>query len=263
MSHFAVVGDPIAHSKSPRMHAAAYAALGLHHTYEAIHATAAELPSVVARLRAGELRGINVTVPHKARVLDLVDAVAPSAAAVSAANTLVLEADGRVVAHNTDVPALAWEVRVLAPEERSWGSRVALVLGTGGAARAAVSALRDHLGVGHVLVRGRREGDRPLLADPAIERDLRVVVQATSCGMLGGPPGEAVSRAVAWDALPREAVALDVVYSPPETPFVVAARARGLRAANGVGMLGRQGALAFELWLGITPPLDVMINALS
>ncbi len=250
---FAVVGDKVAHSKSPRMHAAAYAALGMDHTYEAIRATAAELPAVVARLRAGELGGMNVTVPHKVRVLDLVDVVAPSAAAVGAANTLVRDAGGRITAHNTDVPALAAELALLGPP-----AGAALVLGTGGASRAAVTALRDHLRVARVTVRGR-----PLVSDSAIERDVAIVVQTTSCGMTGADPGEIVRDAVAWDALAAGAVVLDVVYAPEETPLLAEARRRGHPAANGLGMLARQGALAFELWLGVPAPLAAMAASLG
>lgn len=249
---FAVTGDPIAHSKSPRMHAAAYAALGMTHTYEAIRASASELAAVVQRLRSGELAGLNVTVPHKVRVLDWVDDVDASAAAVGAANTLVRAENGRIVAYNTDVPALAEELRALAPREGA-----ALVLGTGGASKAAVAALRDRLSVKTVHVRGR-----PLVQDARIDATLSLVVQTTSCGMSGADPGEIVRDAIAWDVLPKDAVVYDVVYAPAETPILAEARRRGHRAANGLGMLARQGALAFELWLGVAPPLAAMLAAI-
>ncbi len=247
------MGDPVAHSKSPRMHGAAYAALGMAHTYEAIRASTFELPAVVARLRAGDFAGLNVTVPHKIRVLDLVDAVAPSAAAVGAANTLVRDDAGRITAHNTDVPALAAELARLAPLPGA-----ALVLGTGGASRAAVAALREHLQVARVVVRGR-----PLTPDPTVDAGVTLVVQTTSCGMTGADPGELARDAVSWDALAAGAAVLDVVYAPPETPLLAEARRRGLRAANGLGMLSRQGALAFELWLGVAAPVDAMRAALG
>jgi shikimate dehydrogenase len=284
---FAVVGDPIAHSKSPAMHAAAYRALGLPHSYEAIRAGADELAGVVAALRAGTFHGVNVTVPHKERVLGLVDEVDPSAALVRAANTLVRSPTGRIQAHNTDVRALEAELLALEPRlselsERT-GDPCAVVLGAGGAARAAVAALKS-LGLGPVVVRARNEARRePMLAelraslhhadswlrgqllraDSRDERDVDVVIQTTSAGMHGADPGDAIAAAVAWDALPDAAVALDVVYAPPETPFLRAARARGLRCANGLGMLARQGALAFELWLGVAAPLPAMLAALA
>jgi shikimate dehydrogenase len=284
---FAVLGDPVAHSKSPAMHAAAYRALGLPHTYEAIRATGEDLPRLVDELRRGTFAGFNVTVPHKVRVLDLVDAVDPSAALVGAANTLVRHDDGRIVAHNTDVTALEAELLALEPHlaelKERMGDHGAIVLGAGGAARAAIAALH-RLGVLPVVVRARDEGRGsalveklramlhadaralragPLLASKDEERDVEAVVQATSAGMLGATRGDDVARAVAWDALPASAVALDVVYAPPETPFLHAARARGLRASNGLGMLARQGALSFAMWLGVGAPYDAMRAAIA
>ncbi len=260
---FAVIGDPVAHSKSPAMHMAAFRALGLPHTYEAMRVTAAELPGVVAALRDGRLDGLNVTVPHKRAALALADAIA--APGLTAANTLVRTAEGRVVAHNTDVPALAEELRLLAGPAAPWASRRALVLGSGGAALAAVSALRS-LGALDVVVRARRPGDAvapPWAPSPGSEAKTLAVVQATSAGMTGADPGDAVASVVAWEALPPDAVALDLVYAPPETPFLRAAATRGLRRANGLGMLARQGALAFALWLGVEAPLGIMQAALE
>ncbi|MGD0529951.1 MAG: shikimate dehydrogenase [Polyangiaceae bacterium] len=260
---FAVIGDPVAHSKSPAMHMAAFRALGLPHTYEAMRAAAAELPGIVDALREGRLDGLNVTVPHKRAVLALVDDVA--APDLAAANTLVRTAEGRIVAHNTDVPALAEELRLLAGPAAPWASRRTLVLGSGGAALAAVSALRS-LGARDVAVRARRPGAadvQPWRPSPDREGQTLAVVQATSAGMIGADPGEAVAGVVAWEALPPDAVALDLVYAPPETPFLRAAAARGLRRANGLGMLARQGALAFALWLGVEAPLGIMRAALE
>ncbi len=256
---FAVVGDPVAHSKSPLMHAAAYRQLGMPHVYEAVRVDAAGLPAAVQALRDGAWDGLNVTVPHKQRVLALVDEVDPSAAAAGAANTLVRSPAGRVVAHNTDAPALAAELEALAAPASLRGAQ-ALVLGSGGASRAAVAAL-ERLGAAPVLVRARALGN--WAASAAEESRTMAVVQATSAGMTGADPGEVAAAAVAWDALPAGAVALDVVYAPPETPFLRSARERGLRCDNGLGMLARQGALAFSLWLGVPAPLEVMRAALG
>jgi shikimate dehydrogenase len=269
---FAVIGDPVGHSRSPAMHRAAFDALGLRHGYEAVRVGADQLSGLVQALRNGEWDGLNVTVPHKVRVLDHVDALDPSAALVGAANTLVRMSDGRVVAHNTDAPALAAELRQLvgtAPH----ASR-GLVLGSGGAARSAVAALHA-LGVTEVLVRARGtpwgaddpssalvSGWQPWKASPETERTTAVVVQATSAGMTGADRGDAVAGVVAWSALPPTAAAIDAVYVPAETPFLSAARAHGIRAIGGLGWLARQGALAFELWLGVPAPLAVMLAAL-
>lgn len=275
---FAVLGMPIAHSKSPVMHAAAYRALGLPHVYERLETSEAELPARIESLRDGTYAGFNVTIPHKKRVLDLVDEVDPSAASIAAANTLVRVGGAspyRIRAHNTDVPALAGEL-VRLSGRASFGGDTAIVLGSGGAARAAVAALAS-LGAPRIVVRSRpltedarlallRAGGEAvelasLAPDPAIEASARAVVQATSCGMLGGPPGDVVERAVAWASLPPDAVVLDVVYGTP-TPLLEAARARGLRCDDGLGMLAAQGALAFALWLGVPPPTDIMRAAL-
>ncbi|HEY2516759.1 MAG TPA: shikimate dehydrogenase [Polyangiaceae bacterium] len=272
MSRFAVLGDPIGHSKSPKMHAAAYAALGLSHSYEAIRATPAELGPLVQALRRGEYDGFNVTVPHKQRILEHVDHVDPSASRVLAANTLVRGADGRITAYNTDVPALARELRLLAKErtDAEWRSSKALVLGSGGAARSALAALGNELGVRTVIVRSRRPFDgadgKSVLAEPLarspVDGEVLTVLQATSAGMTGAEPGDGVAAAVHWERLPANAVALDVVYAPPVTPFVASAQGRGLRVTNGFGMLAMQGALAFELWLGLPAPYEVMLGAL-
>lgn len=288
---FAVIGSPVAHSKSPRMHMAAYRALGMPHTYEKVETSASELAQRIEDLRRGDFAGLNVTVPHKQRVLSLVDDVHASARATGAANTLVRTSDGRIRAHNTDMPAIAAELSRLAGDATRLRGGVGIVIGTGGAARAAIVALASHLGLGRVLVRGRslgetsnaiayvREIDRVLaaaggrgvavalgadglLAPEKEDAKLVVIVQATSCGMTGAAPGEVVAGAVRWQDVPSTAVAYDVVYAPLETPFLAEARAHGLACANGLGMLARQGALAFELWLGVEPPLDVMIRAL-
>ncbi len=277
---FAVVGDPIAHSKSPAMHQAAYRALGLPHVYEAIRASSAELEGVLARLRAGDLDGINVTVPHKEHVLSLVDTLAESARSAGAANTIVRTESGQLVAHNTDAPALAAELARLAGSPFGWHETRALVLGSGGAARGAIAALGRGLGVTDLVVRARRFDDEdqgrafgqtapcPVStqgwrASPESEGLTRALVQATSAGMHGGSDGEAVARVVSWEQVPREAVAIDVVYAPRDTPWLRAARARGLRCDDGLGMLARQGALALELWLGVEAPLAEMRAALE
>jgi shikimate dehydrogenase len=289
---FAVIGTPIGHSRSPAMHHAAYRALGLPHTYEKLETSEAELAGRVEALRRGDFAGLNVTVPHKAKVLKLVDEVHASARATGAANTLVRTAEGRVRAHNTDMPAVADEIVRLAGDATRLRGGVGLVIGTGGAARAAILALASRVGVRRVLIRGRslgetghavayvREIDRILAASggPGVavalgadglqapdKEDPRLVaiIQATSCGMKGAAPGEVVADAVRWDQVPGDAVALDVVYAPQRTPFLERATARGLAADNGLGMLARQGALAFELWLGLPPPVAIMRAAID
>jgi shikimate dehydrogenase len=289
---FGIIGDPVAHSLSPAMHTAAYRALDLPHVYEKMPIRPEDLPGAVQLVREGHLEGLNVTLPYKRRVLEYVDVLDSTAEIVGAANTLVRRSDGQVVAHNTDMPALSDELRRLAPGVRladGWMAARTLVLGTGATARSAIVALACELSVAHIVVRGRSFEDpdtrdrfhaeigellaaanvmtsirlEPWRASPATERSVLAVVQATSAGMLGADPGEAASEAVYWSALPSSSVALDVVYAPPETPFLAAAAAHHVRAANGLGLLARQGAIAFELWLGMPAPYDVMLSALG
>lgn len=277
---FAVVGDPVGHSKSPVMHAAAFRALGLPHTYEAVLATAGDLPRVVAMLRDGTYAGLNLTVPHKERVLPLADDLDSSARVAGAANTLARTADGRIVAYNTDAPALAAELKRLAGGAPVPAGARGLVVGSGGAARAAVAALGVNLAVADIVVRARAFADdaraeafassapravtpQPWRAAPESEARTFAIVQATSAGMRGADPGEEVAAIVAWDALPADCVAVDVVYAPRDTPWLRAARGRGLRCDDGLGMLARQGALALELWLGVEAPLAAMRAALE
>lgn len=286
---FAVIGSPIDHSLSPVMHQAAFKALGLLHTYERIETRPDDLAMRIADLKDGTFAGLNVTVPLKEKVLDLVDEISSSVRAIGAANTLVRGAGGIVVAHNTDAPALRQELEQLGDNSglgppRSGGQmeletfreRSVLVIGSGGAARAALVALAT-LGATRIVVRGRNVENASKLSKiipgisvevepleaPARERDdLAGIVQATTCGMFGGPAGEPVASAVAWDSVPSDAIAFDVVYRPRETPFLLAAKARGLVCDDGTGMLARQGALALQLWIGVVPPVDVMRQAL-
>jgi shikimate dehydrogenase len=262
------------------MHMAAYRTLGLPHTYERLETKLDDLPARIDALRRGEYAGFSVTLPLKERAIELADVVDDSARYVGAANTLARTADGLVVAHNTEVAALAAEIRDLAPGGAAHlGGKRAIVIGTGGAARAAVVASLA-AGVEHVYVRGRtadrfvealqplRVGGVPATAEPLVPPEtedprVRVILQATSCGMVGGPPGDVARDAVAWSTLvAAEACAIDVIYAPPVTPLLARARAAGVRSANGLGMLARQGATAFALWLGVDPPLDVMLDAI-
>src|SRR5437588_470756 len=164
---FVLLGDPVAHSKSPKMHAAAYRALGLDHTYEAVRVGEDEIRGWVDKLRRGEIGGINVTVPHKRAALKYADVIDQSAKACDACNVLAY-VDGSVVAYDTDVAALAEE---LGPP----ASGTAIVLGRGGAARAAVEALKS-LGATKIVTSARVGGDEPLTPTGS-EKDARWIVQ--------------------------------------------------------------------------------------
>ncbi|MCA9645221.1 MAG: shikimate dehydrogenase, partial [Myxococcales bacterium] len=273
MSRFALLGHPLGHSLSPVIHQAAYDALGLEHSYELLDCPdASHVSDAVARLRQGEFAGFNVTVPHKQVALALADKLDPLARQAGAANVLALKGSD-LQAFNTDILALLSE---LGDVPRS----AAVILGNGGAALGAATALRE-LGFEHVYVTARSHvGDRDTwpsaqtfkLLDvellhwgaeawEEIAVELSLVLQATSAGMRGASPGEGVASVVPWQELPTSAVAYDVVYNPEETPFLSAAREHGLEARGGLGMLVGQAAAALELWLDVDAPRAAMHEA--
>ncbi|MCC6556182.1 MAG: shikimate dehydrogenase [Polyangiaceae bacterium] len=309
---FALLGHPVRHSVSPVMHSAAFRALDLPHVYSAYDVpTEADLARFVGDLRSGLFAGANVTLPHKQRVLSMVDDVDESAREVGAANVLVRTPDRRVVAYNTDVPALADALegllaggapmvthapRAVREVPQSMRHR-AVILGAGGAGLAATAACR-RLGFTLISVTSRSWSSSQAMLEAAAGERARalgaltapwpkkaggapssrssmmlrlnwsetaaiadLVVQATSAGMLGGPPGEDAASIVPWDSLGSHARAFDVVYNPPVTPFLRLARMRGLRAMDGVSMLVGQAARSFTLWTGLEAPVDVMCAA--
>jgi shikimate dehydrogenase len=259
---------------SPAIHGAAYRELGLPHRYVLVDVPdVTALSAAVARVRSGELAGANVTVPWKREALALADTQAESARRVGAANVLVRNAEGRLEAHNTDVPALAEEIR-----RRVATVRHLVVIGSGGAALGAVAA-GGLLGASEITVSARRwlESEPPehfahgvqfralgaslvpwprLAAASAFSEACRradVIVQATSAGMHGAEPGQQVAEIVPWAELNPSLLAYDVVYNPAETEFLKCARERALPHAHGLGMLVGQAVLAIELWLGHKP----------
>jgi len=274
---FVLLGHPVGHSVSPAIHGAAYRALGVQHRYDVCDCpTAADVRAQVERLRAGEIAGANVTVPHKRLALELADASDESARATGVANVLSRASDGRVVASNTDAGALADEIASLHSAPRR-----AAIIGAGGAAQAAVVACRS-LGIERIGVSSRGwligtprdgwkhapvfeslgaeswawpESDQDARAEvfPSFLRASDVIIQATSAGMRGAGPGEAVSAWVPWRELQPAAVAIDIVYNPSVTPFLRAAEAAGIAHRGGLGMLVRQAALALRIWLGKAP----------
>jgi len=277
---FALFGHPVAHSVSPAIHSAAYRALGLAHRYELCDVPdEPALARAIDAVRSGELAGANVTVPWKRQALALSDRSETTAADVGAANVLARDPAFGVVAHNTDVMALVEELGALFPSP----ARV-LVLGAGGASLAAIAAARA-LGARSVGVSSRRWTEQletalwphtseivrlgaELLPWSAEDGPLArfaaradVIVQATSAGMHGAGPGEDVARVMPWGLLPKASVAYDLVYNPVDTEFLRRARGAGLVAKGGLGMLVAQAARAFELWLGIAPPREPMLEA--
>jgi shikimate dehydrogenase len=260
----AVIGDPVAHSLSPTIHNAAFAATGFDGVFVALPVRPDNLGAAIAGVRALDLLGVSVTMPHKAAVINHLDDVRPAAAALGAVNCVVRDGN-RLLGANTDGVGFVDAVRAASVD--LVGARV-LVLGAGGAARAVIRALVD-AGVAEVgLVNrsvGRAEAAVPIgggvarVAKATDAPDYDVVVNATSVGM-----GVAATDRVlplAPDLLRPGHVVVDLVYDPVDTGLLDAARTVGARAVDGVGMLVHQAAHAFTLWTGLEAPVAVMDRA--
>ncbi len=250
----AVIGHPVAHSRSPALFARFAAESGIALAYEAVDVLPDDLAATLARWRATpEFVGCNVTLPHKERALALADRVEPAARACGAANVLT-RVGATLVADNTDVAGVEAALAQYGVELR--GARVA-ILGAGGAARAVAEAARR--GGAAAIVIGARDRTRAatLAADfgaSACALDAiplaDVYVNATPVGMQGQPQHSLLPA----DA-PRGAAAFDLVYTPEETPFLIDARARGLRTVPGTAMFLAQAAATFDRWFGVVPAL--------
>ena len=261
----ALIGWPVEHSRSPAIHGAALEALGVDAAYLAFAVRAERLGEAIAGLRAVGARGLNVTIPHKRAVIAHLDALDADATRIGAVNTIVRDGE-RLVGTNTDATGL---VRSLKDAGCDPAGASALVLGAGGAARAAVVGL-TRAGVSRVTVASRRlrcaqelatelAGAIPIGAvDLASVRaeGIDLLVQATSATMSDG--AEAFARALPIDRLPERTTVVDLVYTPLETTVLRDARERGLRVVDGLGMLVHQAALSLERWLGVSPPIEVM-----
>ena len=265
-----VIGDPVAHTSSPAMHNAALEALGLDYVYTAFHVAPDELQQAMVGMRALDLAGLNVTVPHKQAVMAHLDEISPEAQAIGAVNT-VCNRDGRLSGFNTDAFGIIESLKVYGGMD-PLPVRVAL-LGAGGAARAILYALLAREEVAEVLLLNRTaEKAESLkddlddagkvwtgpLADSGLISDAGLVINATSIGM---HPHEETSPLADSSCLHGEMLVVDIVYNPLETTLMRQARSVGARTINGLGMLAWQGARSFEIWTGTMPPVEAMMKA--
>jgi shikimate dehydrogenase len=262
LTYLGVAGWPVAHSRSPAMHNAALAATGLTDwRYLKLPLPPERFAEAVRALRSAGFRGINVTIPHKEAALALAGEATPTAAAVGAANTLTFGPGGAIHADNTDVPGLL-EALPAGP-----AGMTALVLGAGGAARAAVHALVQ-AGASDVMVWNRtRERAERLVADVGgrvvdVPERAAVLVNCTSVGLKESD--------VPFKSLPLEAdtwgvgtYVVDMVYRPGGTPLIAEARRRGATVVTGLEILIAQGAASFERWTGMTAPRRAMREAVD
>ena len=256
-----VIGDPVAHSLSPAIHNAAFAALGLDWVYVAFPVPRGRGGAAVAAVGDLGLAGLNVTMPHKADAAAACDDLSPAAATLGSVNTVVARPGGRLFGDSTDGPGF---LSALTESGIAVDGRRVLVLGAGGATRAVVLAL-GRAGADVVVAARRAEaaeavarlapGARSVPLDDAadVAAHSDVVVNTTPLGMAAGDP-----LPLDPSSLSAGQAVVDLVYHPAETALLAAARSRGAQAVNGLGMLVHQAALAFGLWTGVEAPLDAM-----
>ncbi len=271
---YGIIGFPVSHSLSPVMQNAALQASGIDGVYVPFAVAPDQLAAAIHGLRALQVCGFNVTIPHKTTIMPMLDRLAPSAVQAGAVNTVVNQ-EGGLIGHNTDGDGLVWSLEHDL-DCRLEGARVMLI-GAGGAARGALAAL-CRVGAKSVTVINRTRiaadsliasfaahfpetvlqacGFDPVLTTVLPQTDL--VINATSLGMAG----EKI-EGLALALLPDHAKVYDMVYNPAHTPLLQDACSRGLKAANGLGMLVAQGERAFFLWHGRAPATGVMRNVVE
>lgn len=265
-----VIGHPVEHTSSPAMHNAALQALGLDYVYTAFAVRPENLGQAIAGMRAFQMRGLNVTVPHKVGVMALLDEISPEAQAIGAVNTID-HCEGRLIGHNTDAFGVMQSLRLDGGLE-TLPARVAL-LGAGGAARAILYSLLQRPEVEHVALFNRTAQKAGALAAALDPEGRRVwpgaldassgeqvaaaglLINATAIGMHPHPDASPLPKPT---CLHPGMVVLDIVYNPLETLLLRQARQAGARPVDGLGMLARQGARAFAIWTGVEPPVEVM-----
>jgi shikimate dehydrogenase len=262
-----ILGDPVDHSLSPRMHNAAYAALGLDFVYVPLRATPDTIRSAVRAMRTLGIVGFNVTVPYKQDVVRLVDRLTPAAKAIGAVNTIYRDGED-IVGENTDAPGFLEALKSHGVKPR--GARV-LVIGAGGSARAVLHALREG-GAADVVLANRTKAKAAKLArelgasasglealeDAALLSTRTLVVNCTPVGLKGGDFLGYTAKAT-----PRSCAHFDLAYGRDLTPFLRLAAKAGRPTIDGRHMLVHQGAAAFRLFTGKRAPIAVMLAAVG
>lgn len=262
-----VIGWPIAHTRSPKLHGHWLKTYGIDGSYEAIPVQPEELDDFLRGLGASGYRGCNVTIPHKEAAFRRCDRVSARARRIGAVNTIVVAEDGSLDGDNTDAFGFVENLRQAATDD-AWRQGPALVLGAGGAGRAVVAGLLD-LGVSTIRLTNRNrqraerlaeDVDTPVTVmdwqDRSALADIALLVNATSLGMHGQP-----SLDIDLQHLPTTALVNDLVYVPLETPLLAAARARGNPVVDGLGMLLHQARPGFAAWFGVDPVVTDALRA--
>ena len=271
-----VIGDPIEHSLSPVMHNAAIASLGVDYVYLAIPVKTADLSIAIAGFNAIGLQGFSITIPHKQAILSFLTEVSSVAKVVGAVNT-VWRTDAGWSGTNTDVEGF---ITPLQAYNRDWSQTMPLILGHGGAARAVVVGLTQ-LGCTEIHIVGRDvqrlsqfqqswvDAPLPITINvhrweqlPELMPKADLVVNTTPVGMYPNVEQSPIDNA-AMQQLREGAIAYDLIYTPNPTQFLQQAQQQGAIAIDGLEMLVQQGAAALKIWLGQTPPVDIMRQSLQ
>ena len=269
-----LIGYPLGHSLSPKIHMAALKACHVQGNYSLFPITPEDMQALrelLTRVRTGELHGLNVTIPHKQNVIPFLDELTPTAQAIGAVNTICWR-ENKLIGDNTDTAGFLADLkRFLATETRRRGESNVLVLGAGGSARAVVYALVNDSW--NVFIAARRieqaqelasQFDNITVTELNLQTfdlsNLQLMVNTTPIGMTPNIDQSPLPENL---SLPLDTFIYDLVYNPRETKLVRDACAQGLQATTGLGMLIEQAALAFELWTGHTPPRENLWNAVE
>ena len=269
-----IIGDPITHSRSPQIHNAAIDALGLDYVYVPFHVQPDDLGAAIEGFKAANVVGINVTIPHKQNVIPYLDEISREATLIGAVNTLIFK-DGAISGENTDAPGFLQAMEEEGLDVPQGGSVV--VIGAGGSARAIVVALAL-AGVQTICITNRTVSRAVALATDLSEKTgvsiygiglddsklsdavgtSQLIVNTASTSM-------DVSHPLLIDPewLEPQSIVYDIVYTPPETRLLRAAAEKDCHTIGGLGMLVHQGAIAFERWTGVNPPVEIMRQALQ
>ncbi|MFJ8458393.1 shikimate dehydrogenase [Lysinibacillus xylanilyticus] len=266
---FAVIGDPIEHSKSPAMHNAWFEEMSVDATYIPVHVSSENLESAVAGLKTLGASGWNITIPHKTAIIPYLDELDELAEKMGAVNTVVRTKEGKLKGYNTDGVGF---VRSL--EEAvgmSHKNKPVLLIGAGGAARGIAFAMQQQ-GYTNLTIANRTVANAQAIVDEmgigtAISlteaeetlTDFGILVQMTSAGLATGN----FSMPFSLERLAKGAIVADIVYNPLMTPFLQAAEEKGATVVTGLGMFVHQGAIAFEHWLSEYPNTNSMIAHLK
>ena len=264
-----IFGDPIEQSLSPYMHNAAFDAMGIECVYVPFHVKAEALKDALGAVKALDMRGVNITIPHKETVIEFLDEVDKEALDIGAVNTVV-NRGGKLIGYNTDGRGYLESLK--AETDFDPKGKTVAVIGAGGSARSisyrlAVEGVKSIVILNRTLDRaeslateyGGKFSDIDFsaaeLTATAAFKGADLFINTTSMGMLGKGGGVAP---IDISDISKDAIVSDIVFMPIDTPLIKAAEARGIVTHKGLGMLIHQGALSFELWFELTPPTDVM-----